>query len=81
VNDAHLAPEPSLNPEFVAMPTEELVAHLNRHGRMAYFTDATLLFTTCERRLTETKATWVTSVWTCCGTRSERARPSLLRVG
>jgi hypothetical protein len=37
------------------MPTEELIAHLNCHHRMADFIDVTLLFTVCEHRLTKIK--------------------------
>jgi hypothetical protein len=44
VDEAHLAPEPSLNPEFVAMPTEELIAHLNDHRRTGDFIDVALMF-------------------------------------
>jgi hypothetical protein len=54
VDDAHLAPEPSLNPEFEAMSAAKLVTHLNRrHRRTAYFIDAALGFAACERRLAE----------------------------
>jgi hypothetical protein len=31
VDDANLTPEPSLNPEFMAKPAEELLAYLNHH--------------------------------------------------
>jgi hypothetical protein len=53
VEDAHLTPEPSLNPEFEAMPAKELGAHLNRHCRTVDFADTTLVFAVCERRLAE----------------------------
>ena len=53
MDDTDLAPEPSLNPEFEAMPAEELVAHLNRHRRTADFADAALVFAACEHKLAE----------------------------
>jgi hypothetical protein len=49
---ADLAPKavvgPSLNPEFVAISAEELIAHLNHHCRMPGFTGAKLVFSTRE---------------------------------
>ena len=51
MDDTHLFPEPSLNPKFMAMLVEELVAHHNRHRRMAHFAKAALVFVACERRL------------------------------
>lgn len=35
----HLTPKSSLNLEFVAMPDEELVAHLDRHRHTGDFVD------------------------------------------
>jgi hypothetical protein len=52
-DDTHLAPEPRLNPEFVATPAEERVAHLNRHCHTGDFADMALMFAVCKRRLTE----------------------------
>jgi len=52
-DDAHLAPQPSLNPDFVAMPATEIVAHLNRHRRRDDFADAALVFAARDRRLAE----------------------------
>ena len=49
--DTHLALEPCLNPKFVAMLAEELIAYLNR--RTANFADAVLLFAAREHRLVE----------------------------
>lgn len=47
-------PQPSLNPDFVAMPATELIAHLNHHRRStADFADASLVFAARERRLAE----------------------------
>ena len=43
--------EPSLNPEFVAMPTEELITHLNHHRFIAHF--VALMVVVFERRLAE----------------------------
>jgi hypothetical protein len=37
-NDAHLAPETSLNVKFVALPDKELIAHLNHHHHTGDFT-------------------------------------------
>lgn len=53
MDDTHLFPEPSLNPKFMAMSAEELIAHHNRNRRMAHFTNVALVFAVCERRLTE----------------------------
>ena len=37
----------------MAMPAEELVAHLNRHCRTAHFVDTRLVFTTHEHKIAE----------------------------
>jgi hypothetical protein len=39
VDVTHLTPKSSLNLEFVAMPDEELVAHLDHHHHTGDFAD------------------------------------------
>lgn len=51
--NAHLPPQPSLNPEFASMRATELVAHLKRHRRTSDFDDAALVLDARERRLAE----------------------------